>query len=454
MRDLLVTAMIFGALPFVFKRPWIGVLLWSWISYMNPHRLAYGFAYDFPFALIVAIVTITAFLFSKEKKEMIWTRETVLLLMFIGWMLFTTFFAFYPESAWMEWNRVWKIQLFVVLTVILINDRQKLDWLIWVIVLSLGFYGVKGGVFTLASGGSYHVWGPPGSFIGENNALALALIMTIPLIWYLRLQASNRWIRHGLAVSMVLMAVSAMGSQSRGALLAITAMGFLLWLKSRHKLVTGLLMVVVVGVLAFNLPQSWYDRMNTIHTYEEDPSAIGRINAWHTSFNVASERIVGGGYNLLWEAATFLQYAPDPLKVHDAHSIYFEVLGEHGFIGLTLFLLMWLFAWFTASRVIRFCRKDPEKKWAADLSAMAQASLVGYAVGGAFLGLAYFDLPYHIMIIIVLTAKFVGLYGKPQKVMSADAAGSEYHLRAGKKSRRGSESNPLKLVAAKFIRPC
>lgn len=422
MRDLLVTAMIFGALPFILKRPWIGVLLWSWISYMNPHRLTWGFAYDLPFGLIVAVVTITAFLFSREKKEIPWTRETVLLLIFIGWMLFTTFFAFYPELAWMEWNRVWKIQLFVFLTAILINNKQKLDWLVWVIVLSLGFFGVKGGIFTIATGGSYHVWGPDGSFIQGNNSLALALIMTIPLMWYLRLQASNRWIRHGLAASIFLTAIAAIGSQSRGALLAIVAMGFFLWLKSSHKMATGLLIVLVMGVLAANLPQSWYDRMNTIKTYEEDRSAMGRINAWHTSFNVANDRLIGGGYNLLLEAATFRQYAPDPLKVHDSHSIYFEVLGEHGFIGLGLFLLLGLFTWFRADRVIRFCRKDPEKKWAADLAAMAQVSLVGYAVGGAFLGLAYFDLPYHIMIIIVLTARFSGLLASRQQSFAQNAA--------------------------------
>lgn len=425
MRDLLVTAIVFGALPFIFKRPWIGILLWSWISYMNPHRLAYGFAYDFPYALIIAGVTITAFLFSREKKAFPWTRETVLLLVFIGWMLFTTFFALYPDSAWTEWNRVWKIQLFVVLTAILINDRQKLDWLVWVLVLSLGFYGVKGGIFTLASGGGNHVWGPPGSFIGGNNEIALALIMTIPLIWYLRLQANNRWIRLGLAASIMLTAIAALGSQSRGALLAISAMGLFLWLKSRHKMATGFLMVLVVGVLAANLPQSWYDRMNTIQTYQEDNSALGRINSWHTAFNVAADRISGGGFDM-FQAPTFRQYAPEPFRVHDAHSIYFEVLGEHGFIGLTLYLLMWLFVWLTASRVIRVCRNDSEKKWAADLAAMAQVSLVGYAVGGAFLGLAYFDLPYHILILIVLTAKFVGLDGKTQKVLSPDTGEHAY----------------------------
>ena len=68
MRDILVTAIVFGVLPFIFKRPWIGILLWCWLGYMNPHRQAWGFAYDFPFAFITAIVTIAAFLFSKEKK--------------------------------------------------------------------------------------------------------------------------------------------------------------------------------------------------------------------------------------------------------------------------------------------------------------------------------------------------------------------------------------------------
>jgi probable O-glycosylation ligase (exosortase A-associated) len=414
MRDLLVTAIVFGALPFVFKRPWIGVLLWTWVSYMNPHRLTWGFAFNFPFAMIIAIVTITAFVFSREKKEMPWTRETVLLLIFIGWMLFTTFFAWYPDLAWMEWNRAWKIQLFVVLTAILINDRQKLDWLIWVIVLSLGFYGVKGGIFTLGSGGGYRVLGPAGSFIGGNNELALALIMTIPLIWYLRSQAQNRWVRHGLAASMVLTAIAAMGSQSRGALLAILAMGLFLWLKSRHKVATGFLMLLVVGVLAANLPQSWYDRMGTIQHYQEDGSVQGRFNAWRTAFNVASDRVIGGGFNM-FQPQTFSQYAPDPYDVHDAHSIYFEVLGELGFIGLALFLLMWLLVWFKAGRVIGACRDHPENRWAAELAAMAQVSLVGYAVGGAFLGLAYFDLPYHIMIMIVLAAKFTGVARKTQQ---------------------------------------
>lgn len=413
MRDLLVTAMVFGVLPFIFKRPWIGILLWSWLGYMNPHRQTWGFAYDFPFAMITAIVTITAFVFSKEKKDMPWTRETVVLLLFIFWMLITTFFAFYTDVAWMQWNKVWKIQLMTFLVAMLIKDRHQLHWMIWVIALSLGYYGVKGGIFTILTGGAHRVWGPAGTFIGGNNEIALALVMTIPLIRYLHLQAERQWVRWGLASAMVLSAVSAMGSQSRGALLAMLAMAFFLWTKSRSKMVTGVYMLIGLGIVAAVMPQSWYDRMDTIKTYEEDPSALGRINAWNMAFNLASDRVMGGGFET-FRAPTFHLYAPEPLRVHDAHSVYFEVMGEHGFIGLGLFLLMGIFTWFRAQQVIRLCKKDAERKWASDLASMAQVSLVGYAVGGAFLGLAYFDLPYHLMIIVVLTAKFSGVLNSPQ----------------------------------------
>lgn len=411
MRDIVVTAIIFGALPFVFKRPWFGILLWSWVGYMNPHRLTWGFAYDFPFSMVIGLVTIVAFLFSREKKEMLWTRETILLLLFIGWMLLTTFFAFYPDDAWFQWNKVWKIQLVIFLTVLLINDRHKLHWMIWVMALSIGFYGVKGGIFTILNGGTFHVVGPGGSFISGNNELALAMVMTIPLIRYLHLQETRKWIRYGLAGAMVLMAVAAIGSQSRGALLAMAAMGFFLWIKSRHKLTTGIYMVIAVAIMAAVMPQAWYDRMSTISTYEEDESAMGRINAWHTAFNLAKDQPLGGGFEALTTAPTFRQYAPDPYRVLDAHSIYFEIMAEHGFIGLALFLLLGLLAWIRAQQVVNRCKRDIDKKWAADLAAMIQVSLVGYAAGGAFLGLAYFDLPYHLMIIILLTAKFTGLLG-------------------------------------------
>lgn len=402
MRDIFVTAVVFGALLLVFKHPHYGIYLWSWLSYMNPHKLTWGFAINLPFAFMTAIVTLTVYLLSKEPKRMPWTPETVLLLIFLGWVTFTTYYAFYPQLAWEQWDKVLKIQIMTLLTAMLITDRKRLEGLVWVIALSLAFYGVKGGIFTILHGGVYHVRGPTSTFIAGNNELGLAMIMTVPLLRYLHLQVQTKLIRFGLATAMVLTGLAAIGTQSRGALLAAVAMGGLLWLKSRNKATTAFYIIVAVGLIAVIMPQQYWDRINTIKTYEQDASAMGRINAWHTAFNLAKDRITGGGFETFQEP-TFKLYAPDPEDLHAAHSIYFQVMGDHGFIGLALFVVIGLIAWRTGSKIIRKCQRVPDRKWAADLAAMTQVSMVGYATGGAFLGLAYFDYYYHLVIILVLT---------------------------------------------------
>ena len=406
MRDILLTAIFFGVLPFAISRPYIGIYIWCWLGFMNPHRLTYGFAYDFPFAQIIAIVIFGSMLKLRVPVRVPWTRETVLLLIFVLWMLFTTFFAMNTDGAWNQWDKVWKIQLMIFVTLMLIDTKQKLDWLVWVIVLSLGLYGVKGGIFTITTGGAFNVQGPAGSFIGGNNEIGLALIMTIPLMRYLQLQAKHVWVHQGVTVAMLLTGIAAIGSQSRGALVGMSVMGIFLWLKSRNRFFTLLSVLVVVGALAAIMPQAWYDRMATIETYEEDGSAMTRINSWWMAYNVASDRITGGGFEIFFPGG-FRLYAP-PGGAADAHSIYFEVMAEHGFIGFAMFMLLAWFTWNTGSRIRRLTRRRQETKWASDLAGMLQVSMIGYAASGAFLGLAYFDL-YYTLIAIMVICKMVSL---------------------------------------------
>jgi len=308
----------------------------------------------------------------------------------------TFFFAINPAGALSEWDRFIKTQIFIFLAILLVSDKKKLDGFIWVMALSIGFYGIKGGIFTIITGGNSRVWGPEGSFIGGNNEVALALLMTVPLLRYLNLQETRKWLKQGLLVAMFLCTVAIVGSQSRGALLGLFAMGFFLWLKSRNKFGTAMLVVVAGITVLLLMPEAWWDRMGTIKTYDQDASATGRINAWWVAFNVAKDTLTGGGANM-FTRATFQQYAPNPFDVHDVHSIYFEQLGEQGFLGLFLFLLLgWLF-WQRCNRLIRVYKNRPGQKWAADLGAMLQVSFIGYAVSGAFLGLSYYDYYYDII---------------------------------------------------------
>ena len=433
MRDLVLALFLFGSIPFILWRPAVGVFLWVWVSVMNPHRLTWDYAYDYQFAQVIAVATLVGLLFSREPKRPPVTPVTVVLFMMVLWMNVTTFFAIDTAGSLPMWERVMKIQFMVFVALYLLHSKQHVQVLIWVVAGSVAFFGIKGGLFTLREGGEYRVWGPAGSFIEENNALALALVMTIPLLQYLQLQATNRWVRWGLVGSMVLCGFSALGSHSRGALLAITAMLTVFWLKGHNKLVTGLVLVLLVPVAIGFMPENWEDRMRSIQNYEQDGSAMGRINAWGMAWNLASDRLLGGGFEI-YNLGVFGRYAPDPTHFQGAHSIYFQMLGEHGFIGLGLFLLLWFLVWRDASWIARQARSRNELRWASDLARMIQVSLVGYAVGGAFLNLAYYDVPYYLLIALVLTRRLVekeirsvaqkgGVLMMPQ--MNAGKAGSQ-----------------------------
>lgn len=401
MRDILVTLIVFGSLPFILARPYIGILMWVWISVMNPHMQSWGFATTFPFAAIIAATTFVSMLISKDAKQLPNTSLTWALFAFAIWMTITTVFAFHIGPSFEMWSRVMKILLMIIVTMMLIKTRRHIELTIWMIVLSLAYYGVKGGVFTLLSGGSFLVWGPANTFIGGNNEIALALVMIIPLMHYLQLVAQRKWLRHAMTIAMLLCAVAALGSYSRGALLAIAAMGGLMWLKSRHKVLLGVALLVTAPLLITFMPDQWSARMNTINTYDSDASALGRINAWQMTYNIAVDRpLVGGGY-AIYDAQTYLRYAPDPTHHRAAHSIYFQALGEHGFVGLGLYLLLGWITWRNGRWIIRRTAKLPEYKWAADLASMLQVSLAGFAVGGAFLSLLYFDVPYYLMAVMV-----------------------------------------------------
>jgi putative inorganic carbon (HCO3(-)) transporter len=406
MRDYLLFALIAGLLPFILRRPVIGVLAYTWISVMNPHRLTYGAAYDFPFAAVLAGTTFVGLILTREPRRFPFTPVIFTLITFLAWMTVTSVFAAYPDPAWQEWNQVLKTVLMAMVAVLALNSKKDINAFAWVLGLSLGFYGLKGGLFTLLSGGSSNVFGPQGTNIGDNNDLALALVMTLPIIWYLHLQSTKRWLRLSLKCLALFTLIGAVGTYSRGSLLAGAAMLFFLWLKSGHKLRNGALLAIVPLVVFVLMPGKWFDRMESISEYKTDGSAMGRINAWQFAINVAKENFMGGGFRN-FTPEMFLVYAPDPQDFHAPHSIYFQVLGNHGVVGLALFSLLMVFAWRAGTHINRVCKGTTGLKWSADLAAMLQVSLVGYAVGGAFLSLAYFDLYYDVIALLVALQKLI-----------------------------------------------
>ena len=409
MRDLLMLGLFAALIYKTLKDPLWGVLGWVWMGVMNPHRLAYGFAHDAPWSMLIALTLFLSLLIHRDKLVKFPVNAvTILLGIWIVWIgVSPLLFSFYPDKEMHFWSRAFKVLLMVLVSLLVVQRRRDLDWLVLVLVVSIGYYGIKGGVFTVLSGGSARVWGPEGSFIEDNNSLALATIMTVPLIRYLQLQSTRRWQHHLATAAMLLCMASAVGSQSRGAFLAIVMMSFFMWLKSRNKLPLALVVLVALPLIFVFMPDSWTDRMETIKTYDQDASAMGRINAWQMAWRLATDLFPFGGGFTVAGAAVFAKYAPDPSIPLTAHSIYFQAMGEHGFLGLALFVGIFAMTWRMASATIRASKAELDLQWARDLSAMCQVGLIGYATGGAFLSLVYFDLPYYLVLIVVVVNRIV-----------------------------------------------
>lgn len=412
LRDLLIAGVLATTLPFVFRYAYLGVLLWTWIGMMNPHRMGWGFMHSAPVAALVGAITLVALFTTRDRVRLPRNSALIVLALFLAWTCITTITAIMVPESVSQLQKVLKIQLFVFITAAVLYKHEHIRLFIWVNVLSLGYFGVKGGLYTLRTAGGGMVLGPPGSFITGNTEIALALVMVIPLLYFLYQTSPYTWLKRGLLVSMGLCALAAIGTQSRGGLVAIAAMSLLLWWRAPHKFRNFIIFAFLAATIWAFMPQSWHEKMGTIQTYEEDASAMGRIYAWETVLNVANDNLTGGGY-FIYHPQVFDFYAPgggdhrfDPTIARAAHSIYFQVLGEHGYIGFILFMLFWLLAWRTASRLRRGTQNDPETRWVYLFAGMAQVSLIGYFTGAAFLSLAYWDLPFNIALTLMVIERW------------------------------------------------
>jgi probable O-glycosylation ligase (exosortase A-associated) len=306
-------------------------------------------------------------------------------------MTFNSFFAADPDWSWPLWNRTVKIYAFVFLVMAMTRSKARVHAMIWVLVVSLGFYGAKGGVFTLISGGNYHVNGPDGTIIGDNNQLALALVMCLPLVYYLAQNSNNRWLCLGFNLSFPLQVATVLGSYSRGGVISLIVVLGVFWKRSRHKLIILLAGAVVLGGLLSFMPPSFYARMDSVQNAQSDQSFSGRLVSWQVAFRYASDHFpFGAGFAGPQRPAIYNYYFPGKVAFA-AHSIYFQALGEHGFPGLILYLMIAIQALRNARLVVRRCRGWPELGWMGDLASMIEVALVGFYIGGAALSMAYYD---------------------------------------------------------------
>src|SRR5262245_1499937 len=141
MRDYVLVAFLLCCFPVGILRPYFGLLVYTWVSFMYPHMLTWSFALNFPAAKLTAIsAPVGAFLNRTGDTTAVRQREAMAMIFL--WCTFTisTFFAFYPNQAWVRWEDVSKAIIMALVSAMFITTKNALRYYLLVIGLSLGFY--------------------------------------------------------------------------------------------------------------------------------------------------------------------------------------------------------------------------------------------------------------------------------------------------------------------------
>jgi putative inorganic carbon (HCO3(-)) transporter len=421
MRDIfLVTGVLFASL-FALSRPVFGLLAYVCVSLLSPHSMTWGFARTFPVAQCIAIGTLLGYLFWTEPRKFPLRREFFLLLAL--WILFgfTTLFALRVSDAWIELLKVSKVLLVVILSTSLINTRHRLHLLLRVIALSLGFHALKGGIFAILSGGNYMVWGPEGTFLEANNTIGLALAMNVPILFHLSKIETDQRLRWLLRSMCIFSYPAVLCTFSRGAWLGLAAASCLIALKSKHRLVAIVAAIFLIPSIAPFLPNRVNDRYSELKNYEEEASAQSRFWNWEFCTRVGlANPMLGAGFDY-YSLEAYERFFPEfmqhwPGKVWSCHNTWLTIFGEHGLVGFGLWISLLTCSLFSLATIRSRTRHSQESFFWQQLTDLLLGSLVVYMVSGTFLDMAYFDLYYQLVAIILVAKDFV--YKLPDNLAS------------------------------------
>jgi probable O-glycosylation ligase (exosortase A-associated) len=286
-------------------------------------------------------------------------------------------------------------------TISILNSFERLRLLVLTIAASFGFYVLKAFPFILTTGGAFRLFGPPQSMVADNNDFGLALDMTLPLFFFLAQTESRPWAKRLFAFLFIITIPAIFFTYSRGALVGLISLFLVMLAQSRRRFALLPVAVFAVAVAVYFAPGEWQDRMNPNRPEALDASARSRLDSWAFARALAADYPITGGGFATFTAELYDRYAPsEHVAVIGSHSVYFQVLAEHGYVGLSLYLLVVVTCLVTIRRVRKtaIARGDIN---IAHYAQMFQFSMVAFLAAGTFLGRAYFDYFFTIIVCVV-----------------------------------------------------
>ena len=375
---------------------------------MNPQSYIWSAGADFPWALAVAIPTMAGMVFFCRGWSNLASRKVLLICLLWIWFTITSIassssslFAHHAVDTWYQWRFVSKVLLMTGVTIAIVNSFERLRILVLTVAGCFGLFVLKSFPFIILTGGAFRLYGPEKSMIADNNDFGLALNMTLPLFFFLAQTETKRWVRLFCGFLFLITIPAIFFTYSRGALVGLVVLGglMLLRLKQRWVLIPVVALAVTIAILF--APPAWRERMDPTRPDAVDASANARLNAWSFSWNLASDYPIMGGGFATFTPELFDRYAPMAKDLHGPHSVYFQVLAEHGFVGLFLYLSLVASCFLTSQRLMKQAKRHHDKV-IANYANMFRFTIVGFLVSGLFLGRAYFDYYFTIVACIII----------------------------------------------------
>lgn len=418
MRDLAFALMLLAVLPLALARPLNAYLLWGWTSLLAPTTYFYGFMAGARVNLLCAVLTLGMVLVGRvpwrsyQRNTLLWLY---LLLAAHASLAYGLAYSGNPHNG-QYYEFLLKGLAFAVVMPLFVRERVHFHALLIVIALGLGIHGVLNGLKTISSAGGHNMLGPAGTMLADRNQLSVALAMVLPLLLYLQGCTASRWLRLGYWGALVLVVVAILGGGSRGGFISLSVLGAWLLLTTRRK---GLaLVMVLVTVLCFQAfaPESITQRMSTIEEAQDDSSFMGRVYAWRISSAIAlAHPVFGGGLHAvqvqwIWDIFKadpgllgFLHLPVPTFTAKAAHSIYFEVMGDMGFVGLAIFIVILLRALWGCRAIGRLSQRlGAPYQWARDMADALMLAVLVYMVGGAAVSMGYYEGIYMFVMLVEL----------------------------------------------------
>jgi probable O-glycosylation ligase (exosortase A-associated) len=430
MRDILLVALVLGCAVIALGRPYFGMLSFVSFGLVNIQSFTWGFGRTFPLEKLIAGSTIVGYIFSNEEKRLPRHRECgMIIALWLTCVVGTLFGAVEPERSFDQLLYLTKVWLMVLLLTSMCNDAHRFRLLIRVTALSIGFYAIKGGLFSIATGGNYRVFGPDGTFIAGANPLGMALSMNIPFLVYLLKVETSPWLRRLVLAMLALSFPAVVFTYSRGAWLSLAAVTGQQVLKSQRKFAI-LSAAAVLGLAVFSFgffrtPEPLKNRFNELVDYEDDRSAVSRFWNWEFCARVGIAHPLFGAGGDYYSLRAYEIYFPEflrewPGKVWSCHNAPLMMFSEHGFIGLGLWLGLIISTLMSVRRVAR-ADTTREAGGARDVADMIQGALLAYVVAGLFFDATYFDLFYQLPAMAVMLKEGVLTKAPPAQIVLSRA---------------------------------